>query len=343
MKTKQIAWVMVVLFSVSLQLNAQFSEKKEVPKEENGGNSLEDGAMDKTTFNTSRLEDIQQLEVLQKRLQIAVDAKSGIEAEVYKNHAFQVMTNEIARSKKNLNELKAGNTEHLDAYQAEHAPNYPINVSREIQTLTNRTNYEYQVYKRLKSLDLTKNTDSRDFTSAPGYLNAFKSAMQRNLRYESDEKTTPIPGGGPGSHGGGTVEGSGVITKKGSSETIDEGDPRIQSWLGSKSQRKSEFMKNQSDFQTYAGKNDNKMAKRSYQALLQLMMDEINASRWMIGQVNAGNINKESVDTEVLVNNVNKQQAILTEAKSVSVSFPDDLKANKGKATELIKKFAATL
>lgn len=343
MKTKQIAWVLIILFSMSLQLNAQFSEKKVVPKEKSGGNSLEDGAMDKTTFNTSRLEDIQQMEIFKKKLQTAIDNKSGIEAEVYKNQALPLMVNEIARSKKNLSELKAGNTTHLEAYQAEHAPNYPINVSREIQTLTNRSNYEVQVYNRLKGLNLTQNTTSRDFTSAPGYLNAFISAMNRNLRYESDEKTTPIPGGGPGSHGGGTIEGPGVITKKGSSETINDGDPRLQSWLGSKSQRKSEFMKNQSDFQTYAGKNDNKMAKRSYKALLQLMMDEVNASKWMIGQVNAGNINKESFDTEALANNVNKQQAILTEAKSVSVSFPDDLKANKSKATELINKFAATL
>lgn len=341
MKTRKTAWLFIILISISFQLEAQFSDKNSTQKGNGGTGSLEDGSMNKTTFTTSRLEDIQEMDKYQKMVQVAVESNNGIEAEVYKNQALVVMVNEIARAKNNLNQLKAGDTKHLIEYQKEHAPNYPVSVSREIQNLTNRINYETQVYNVLKSRNLTKPANERDFSSAPGYINGFKKAMERNLRYESDEKTVVIPGSE--NKGGGKIEGPAIITKGGSKEKIDEGDPRLQSWESSKQQRKKEFIKNQADFTKYANSGDNNMAKRSYKTLTQLMMDEVNSSRWMIGQVTTSNIKSGNIDTDAMASNVEKQQTILKEAQKVKVSFPDDLKANKAKAIELIGKFANTL
>ncbi len=178
---------------------------------------------------------------------------------------------------------------------------------------------------------------------AVGYVNGFKRSMERNLRYESDEKTIVIPKGEDTKLGGNKTDGPGIITKKGSKETIDSGDPRLQSWLDSKKQRKTDFQNHQTDFEKYAGKNNDNMARRSYQSMVQLMMDEINSSNWLIGQVGMGNIKKGSYDTNALADTMEKQQAILNEAQKIKVSTPDDLKANKGTAIELINKFSNTM
>lgn len=332
---------MTILVAMSLQLNAQFTDKNKTNKDKDGAGTLGEAVFNKTTFYTSRAEDIMQLTGYQKKLRGAIDSDAGLEAEAMKNEALIVMVDEIARSKKNLKELKSGNTKHLEEYQKEHAPNYPVNVTREKQILTNRINYEMQVYNLLKDKDLSKPTSDRDRYTALNYLNGFKRAMERNLRYESDAKTVKNPGGS--GQGSGNPDGPAVITKKGAKESIETGDPRLQSWLSSKDQRKKDFQKHQSEFEKHADNQDDNMARRSYQALIQLMMDEVNSSNWLIGQVGRGNIKKGSYDTNSLAANVQKQQSILTKAQKIKVSTPESLKANKAQAIELISSFAGTL
>ncbi len=114
MRNKKIAWLLILLLSVSFQLTAQFTEKNDPQKTKDGSGNLDGITIEKTEFTTSRLEDIEELTDYQKKLQVAIESRSIVEADVFKNKALVVMTNEIARAKKNLKELKAGDTKHLE-------------------------------------------------------------------------------------------------------------------------------------------------------------------------------------------------------------------------------------
>lgn len=334
---------MMILFIFCFQVTAQIAKKNDPGTKSEGTGAITDTKMEKTTFSTSRLEDIQEINDYQRKLEEAIETKKFETAQLYKNKAMGVMTNEIARAKKNLKELKAGDTKHLEEYQKKNAPNYPINVDREINNLQNRINYEIQVYKALSNLQISKDVSERELTMNYGYVNGFKRAMERNLRYDSDNKDVSVPGGSSSTKGDQSKGGSGSMTKKGSKEKIDTDDPRLQSWMDSKKQRMADFEKHGSEFKKYADQNNDNMARRSYQALVQLMMDEINASNWLIGQINSGNIKKGSYDTKSLSGKVQKQQSILEEARTIKVSTPETLKANKSNASELFNKFINTL
>ncbi len=342
MKTKNVCWLLILFLLIIGQVDAQVSGKYGTKKDKGDISTIDELDIEKTSFNTSRLDDIMELEDYQKKMQVAIDAGDFLAAEYSKNKALAVMVNEIARSKKNLKELKAGDTKHLEEWQNENAPNYKIYIDQEIRSLTNRINYEVQVYKSLKNKEITRTTNDREKYVPISYINGFKRAMERNVRYESDEKTYTPPKGDE-KQDDKTTSGPVIITKKGSKEKIDEGDSRLNSWLQSKDQRKDDFAKNKSDFQKYANNNDDNMARRSYQSIAQLMMNEINSSNWLIGQVGMGNINKGNFDTNALASKVQKQQTILKEAQAIKVSTPEDLKANKTKALELINQFESTL
>ena len=345
MKTQCTWWLLIIFLVINVQLDAQVSGKygSKTDKGNAGDGSIDEMVLEKTTFYTSRLDDIMEIEDYQKKMQVAIDAGDFLAADVSKSKALAVMVNEIARSKKNLKELKAGDIEHLEAYQKEHAPNYKIYINQEIRSLTNRINYEIQVYKSLKNKEITKTANDREKYAPVSYINGFKRAMERNLRYESDEKTITPSNKDGSNQKGETTTGPGVITKSGTKEKADDGNSRLNSWIQSKEQRKEDFAKNQADFQKFANNSDDNMARRSYQAIIQLMMNEINSSNWLIGQVGMGNISKGGYDTNALAGIVQQQQSILKEAQTIKVSTPDDLKANKVKALELINNFSNTL
>lgn len=343
MKTQITFWLLAIFLMLNSTLDAQVSGKYGTEKDKGDISSIDELDIEITSFNTSRLEDIMELGNYQKMLQLAIENNSIEEMKVFKKEALNIMLIEIARAKKNLKELKAGDTKHLEEWQEENAPNYKIYMDQEIRSLTNRINYEVQVYKSLKNKDLSMPLTGRDKNLPIGYISGFKRAMERNLRYESDEKTYTPPKGSGEKKDGNTTTGPVIITKKGSKEKIEEGDSRLNSWIQSKDQRKEDFAKNKADFQKYASNSDDNMARRSYQSIIQLMMNEINSSNWLIGQVGMGNINKGSFDTNTLANTVQKQQTILKEAQTIKVSTPEDLKANKTKALDLISQFSNTL
>ncbi len=343
MSTRIISYLLVFLLLSGLEGMAQITAKGSQQSKKKPGETAGTLPADQTVFQTTRADDIKSFDHYQKMFQEAVRGGVTEEAEVLRKELVTIARREIARSKKNLQDMEAGITKDLEAWQKEHAPDKPLNISMEKQSLNNRINYEQAVLDRLVAANLNNLSNQRDKTSVTGYLDSFKSQMERNLKYGDAMDKQPTPPPPPPKGGGEPLSGPGYTTKKGSTEKTETGDPRLKRWNDSQASLANDFIKGQSEFQKYLDTDNSKMAKTTYRSLIQMMMTAINSNNWLLGQMNSGNISKSGFDVSALQNKVNKQQSILQEAQKIKVSTPDDLKGNASKAVTVLQKFAGTL
>ncbi len=343
MKAHWINFILVIFLLSGLQGMAQITAKGSQQSKKKTGGTTGTLPADQTVFQTTRAEDLEKFDRLQKMFQEAIKGGVTEEVEMLRNELVTIERREVARSKKNLEDLKAGYTKDLETWLKEHTPDKPMNIEIEKQNLNNRINYEQAVFDRLLAADLNNLSNQRDKTSVTGYLESFKRQMEINQRYGDGIEKSPTPPPSPPKGGGEPVTGPGYTTKKGTQEKIETGDLRLQRWKDSQASLANDFIKGQSDFQKYIDTDNSKMAKTTYRSLIQMMMNAINSNNWLLGQMNAGNISKSGFDVSALQNKVNKQQSILEEVQKIKVSTPEDLKVNASKAVTVIQKFAGTL
>lgn len=100
MKTQITFWLLAIFLMLNSPLDAQDSGKYGSKKDKGDISTIDELDIEITSFNTSRLEDILELENYQKKIRSAIEVNDGPAAEFSKNKALKVMVNEIARSKK---------------------------------------------------------------------------------------------------------------------------------------------------------------------------------------------------------------------------------------------------
>lgn len=345
MKTRMITFLFVILLLSGLQGMAQTTAKdSRQPKKKSGeiSGKLPSG---QTDFKTTRAEDLKEFDHYQKMFREAVRGGVTEEAETLRNKLANIARREIARSRKNFQDMEAGITKDLETWHKEHAPDKPLDIELEKQNLKSTINYEQTAFDKFISANLNNMSNRRDKTSVTGYLESFKTEMEHNLKYgDAGPKTPPPPPPPPPpSSGKGNALGSGYVTKKGGSGQTETGDLQLQRWNDSQVSLTNDFIKGQSGFQKYLDSGNSKMARTNYHSLIQLMMTAINSNNWLLGQMRSGNISKSGFDVTALQNKVKKQQGILEEAQKIKVSTPEELEANSSKAVEVLLKFAGTL
>ena len=168
--------------------------------------------------------------------------------------------------------------------------------------------------------------------------------MMRNLKYSSDERLSdPKPPKDDGTTGEQEpIEGPGYSTKTGGTEVILTDDPRMENYLLSKDVRKKDYMTGLSNFENYMKKPDEKMAKKEYKNLLNLMMNEVNSNNWMLNMINSDVIKSNTINVNDLASTVNKQKPIMDQANKLRSSLSAD-PSGLNEALELAKNFGLTL
>lgn len=343
MRKKVMIYLMISLLFSGFQGMAQITAKGSKQSKKKPGEAAGTLPMDQTVFQTTRAEDIDSFDRYEKMFKNAVSGSVTEEAEMLRKELTSIMRREIARSKKNLEDLNAGKTKDLEAWHKEHAPDKLLNLEMEKKNLKNRISYQQAVLNKLIEEDLSNLSNQRDKTSVIGYLESFKKQMPINLKYGDVNMENPTPPPPPPKSGGEPLGGPAYTTKKGTSDKMETGDPRLQRWKDSQTSLTSDFLTGQSNFQKYLDAGNSKMAKTTFRSLIQMMMTAINSNNWLLGQMNAGNISKNGFDVSALQSKANKQQSILNEAQKIKVSTPEDLKANASQAVGVIQKFAGTL
>lgn len=334
---QRILWLVVIFLIQPIFNYAQYTSKDLAV--EKGGQT---GKLTSETLinKTSRNEDIKQFTNAMTMLSASIDAGAQEEAKVMMNEILQVAGVEIARSKRNLQELEAGNLEHLEKWWAENKPTSKLNVKLEITNLKNRISHEQYLYGRLESWDLKSIKDSRDLSTLRGSLNSFKRDMERNLRFESDRKDAPPPppkGGGTTVMKGNTQGGAVII------ESVPSENPMLNSYNDSKKMRKDEFEKGQALFQKSMSEANDKSAKNAFKSLVSIMMDEVNASSWMLNMINSGNIKDSGISIPELSATLKIQQALVEKATELKSKASTDFPGVKNEMLSLVNSFGQTL
>lgn len=289
---------------------------------------------------TSRSEDIQQLEKFQMMFNESVKkGKSEYTVRLHKD-IIRIFETELRRSYKNIEQMKAGDIASLEEWQEENRPGTNVNVNLEIQILENRINYEKSVYKLFKEVDVKQLKDDRNLGTVVGYVNGFRRAMIRSLKYGAGDKFVPKTKTGGSKKSTGET---GFITEKGSKDEIKSDDPRIASWEGSAEMRTKSYKQEQSAMEKAIESKDDRKANSKYRTLIGLMQDEINSNNWMLGMINAGTIDKNVVDSNQLSNKLKQQQSLLQNAQNLLFSSAENIKANAAKAIQLVNQFAETM
>jgi hypothetical protein len=338
MKTKRIVILAMVCLMQPVLSFAQYTSKDQAEKNK----TTQAGSLteDKLVGQTSRNEDIKQFTNAMTMLSAAVEVGAQEEAKVMMHEILQIAGVEIARSQRNLEELEAGNNEHLEKWWAENKPTSKLNVKLEITNLKNRISHEQNLYGRLESWDLNSIKDSRDLSTLRGSLNSFKRDMERNLRFESDRKDAPPPppkGGGTTVTKGNAQGGAAVI------ESVPSENPMIKSYNESKKIRKDEFKKGQAVFQKSMSSGDDKSAKNAFKSLVSVMMDEVNANSWMLNMINSGSIKDAGISVSELSATLKDQQALVEKATQLKSKASTDFSGVKSEMLSLVNSFGETL
>jgi len=289
---------------------------------------------------TSRNDDIKMFTNAMTMLNAALNSGAMEEANVWRNKIVQIAAVEIARSKRNLAELQAGKTEHLEKWWEENKPNSRLIVNVEINTLENRINHEQYLYNQFESWDLNKMKTGRSQSTLRGNLNSFKRDMESNLRFGSDKKneTPQPPPGNEVSTVKGNAQGGTAVVNKSSSE-----NPAVANYFQSQKMRKEEFQKNKTLFQQSLNDGDDKAAKKAYKALLTIMQDEVNANSWVVNMIDSGNIKDAGIDVTKLSATLKNQRPLANKAAELKQPASANFSSVKNQISGLVNNFWLTM
>ena len=338
MKKQKILLLLLILLMQPVVNYAQFTSKEQAEKEktEQSGKLPSEVQINKT----SRNEDIKQFMNVMTMLSAALTENAREESDVLMNELLQIEAVEIARSKRNLQELEDGNIEHLEQWWTENKPTSRLNIKQETTNLKNRIKHEQYLYGRLENWDLSSIKDSRSLSTLRGNMNSFKRDMERNLRFESDRKDAPPP---PPKGGGATIkkgnaQGGAVLI-----ESVPSENPMVKNFNESQKMRKDEFKKGQSVFQKSMSEGDDKSAKNAFKSLVSVMMDEVNANSWMLNMINAGKVQDSGIQVADLSTTLKNQQALVQKATELKSKAATDFSGVKNEMLSVLNNFGATL
>jgi hypothetical protein len=292
-------------------------------------------------FSTSREEDIFVFENNMKMFQKAVDYKSEQEAEKSLQKNLAITAREIARAKNNLAELKAGNTKHLEEWRKENNISEPLNISMEINRLTDNINSMEYRYKNLNSANLNTISDSRTSAVWITDMKVILKNMNKNLKYESDKKIIHVEQ--PTANDTLSAGGNGIITQNQPGKESENGSPMMDDFHAAQKAKSSQIAEEKSNYQNQLQANDYKSARRTYKSILQIMQSEIDANIWLKAQKDEESNKMATINIDEVSPVIAEQQKILDEAGKIKVPASPSDDFNLSESLELITKFEKTI
>jgi hypothetical protein len=292
-------------------------------------------------FSSSREEDIFVFENNMKMFQNAIEAQSVPEAEVFLNKNVEIAKREIQRAKRNLEELKAGNTQHLEEWRKENSITEPLNISLEINRLSDNIKSMEYMYKDLIKVDMTKISDTRATSTWVGDMKITLKNMNKNLKYESDKKIIQVEQ--PPVNETLNAGGKAIITQNRSNDEVSSDNLPLNDFYTARTARISQFKLEKNNYQSQLQASDYKSARRTYKSLLELMQSEIDANIWLKAQKDAESSKMATINVDEVSPIIEAQQKILDQASKIKIPTVPSGDFNPSESLEMIEKFEKTL
>lgn len=339
MKKFQLCFFGMLLLAFTSQAFGQIVSKTQ-PKPAGDGKLPSDSQLP-VDFSTSRQEDIFVFENSMKTFQKAVEYKNVQEAEMSLQKNLDITAREIARAKNNLAELKAGNTKHLEEWLKENNISEPLNISLEINRLTDNINSMEYRYKNLKSANLSTISDSRTSAVWITDMKVILKNMNKNLKYESDKKIIHVEQ--PTINDTLSAGGNGIITQNQTGKESENGNPAMNDFYAAQAAKISQLAEEKSNYQNQLQANDYKSARRTYKTILQIMQSEIDANIWLKAQKDEESSKMATINIDEVSPIIAEQQKIMNEAGKIKVPAAPGDDFNPSESLELITKFERTI